>query len=77
MQTVIRLHLQMQSLRCKKYENPKWTEVEGTYTTGQNGTCIINLKKSCTRQSVWRKKRAKAPDGYALSDENILLRSIE
>ena len=30
--------------KVQKYENPKWTEVEGTYTTGQNGTCIINLK---------------------------------
>ena len=54
--------------KVQKYENPKWTEVEGTYTTGQNGTCIINLK-NLARDNLYGVKESKAPDGYALSDE--------
>ena len=59
--------LQNAEFQVEKYENENWTNVEGTYRTGENGTCIISLKK-LDRSCLYSVKETKAPDGYTQSD---------
>ncbi len=51
----------------QKYENSKWTDVDGTYTTAENGTAIIDLT-NLTRDCLYGVVETKAPDGYTKSD---------
>lgn len=53
--------------KLQKYENPNWTDVDGTYKTAENGTAIIDLTK-LTRDCLYGVVETKAPDGYTQSD---------
>lgn len=53
--------------KLQKYENSKWTDVDGTYTTAENGTAIIDLA-NLTRDCLYGVVETKAPDGYTQSD---------
>lgn len=53
--------------KLQKYENPNWTDVDGTYKTEENGTAIIDLTE-LTRSCLYGVIETKAPDGYTISN---------
>lgn len=53
--------------KLQKCENSTWKDVEGTYTTTENGTAIIDLTE-LTRSCLYGVVETKAPDGYTKSD---------
>ena len=54
--------------KLEKYNWSDWETVDGTYITGEDGTCRIELS-AITAGTLYRLSETVAPDGYSVSDK--------